>query len=244
MTRLIDVVPVGRLVRLDDGCTLGHITGDPEAVRGLRPEDLGWLASGTQPDEISALDLFPVLIAAQQDIPPGNGYTMHHHHELETITIVLEGSYVHETLGSRELVSAGDVAVVSTGRGTAHQETTQPGPSLRTIFLWVRSNAPGGTPRFTRRAYADRANRLVAVASGRGTPGALATCAALDVMTGRFDQGRDVRCDLDGARGYVIPTDGAIEIAGVRVGAGDRASVTGMLAARTLEATHIVVVAA
>lgn len=239
---MIEVVPRERLVRLDDGCTLGHLTGDPSDTEGLRREDLGWLASGIAPAAADPLDLFPVLVAAQQEIPPGVGYRMHAHHGLETVTIVLAGSYVHELGDDRAVVSAGDVAVVSTGRGAAHQETTRPGPALRTIFLWVRSNAPDGAPGFTRRTFADRANRLVTVVSGSGAPGALPACAALEVMTGRFDRGRELRCEL--ARGYVIPTDGSIDIAGTVVRAGERVRVTGELAARAVEPTEIVVVAA
>lgn len=238
---MTEVVPIDRLIRLDDGCTLGHLTGDPADTAGLRHEDLSWLASGIAPPEVDPLDLFPVLVAAQQEIPPGVGYQLHAHHGLETITIVLAGSYVHELGEDRTLVSAGDVAVVSTGRGAAHQETTQPGPPLRTIFMWVRSNAPDGTPGFARKTFADRANRLVTVVSGSGAPGALPVCAALEVMTGRFDRGRELRCAL--ARGYVVPTDGAIDIAGTVVRAGERARVVGELTARTLDPTEIVIVA-
>jgi redox-sensitive bicupin YhaK (pirin superfamily) len=238
---MIEVVPVERLIRLDDGCTLGQLTGDPTETRGLRHEDLGWLASGIAPAEGAPLDLFPVLVAAQQVIPPGVGYRMHAHHGLETVTIVLAGSYVHELGHDRAVVAAGEVAVVSTGRGAAHQETTRPGPPLRTIFLWVRSNAPDGHPGFACRRFADRANRLVTVVSGSGASGALPVCAALEVMTGRFDRGREIRCQL--ARGYVIPADGAIEIAGTVVQAGERARVYGELTARALAPTEVVVVA-
>ena len=188
------VIPTRELSCMDEGRTRGHVTGDLDATRGLWPDDIAWLASGFMaPGEVSYLDLAPILIVAEQQSPPGAGYAMHPHHGLETITLVLDGAYLHETdRGARSIVRAGDVAVVSTGAGMAHQETTLPGAPLRSIMLWARSNADG-EPAFANRAFAERTNRLVSVASGRGVSGALATRAAIDVLAGTFEAVRGSR---------------------------------------------------
>src|SRR5437868_93127 len=156
--RHVQIVPVRALSQMEDGHTRGHVTGDAEATRGLRSDDIAWLASGGMRGTTSHLDLGPVLIAAEQEIASGSGYPMHPHHGLETITIVLDGSYTHETgSGDHAIVSVGDVAVVSTGCGGSHQETAQPGTPLRSIMVWARSNAPRSAPRFSHRSFCDRA---------------------------------------------------------------------------------------
>jgi redox-sensitive bicupin YhaK (pirin superfamily) len=241
----VEIVPVDALSSIEQGQTRAQVTGDAEATRGLRPDDIEWLASGISPGPTRHLDMWPLLLAAEQEIPPGGGYAMHPHHELETVTIVLGGSYLHETEhGDRALVSAGDVAVVSTGRGGAHQETTQPGAPLRSIMMWARSNTPDGEPAFAHRAFPDRVNRLVTVVSGSGAAGALAINAGIEVLAGKLDRGATVACDLGRARGYVIPTDGAIEIEGAVARPGERALVKGEFELRAIEPTEVVVVAA
>ena len=230
---------------MEDGRTRGHITGDAEATRGLRCDDVAWLASGVASGKTSHLELGPVLIAAEQEIPPGSGYPMHPHHGLETITIVLDGSYVHETgSGEHAIVSVGDVAVVSTGCGGLHQETTRPGAPLRSIMVWARSNAPRSAPGFSHRSFCDRENRLVTVASGSGAAGALPVNANIEVLAGRFDRSAQCACDLGDARGYVIAGNGAIEINGVIAHPGERALITGDVEIRALEPTDLVLLAA
>ena len=228
---------------MDDGWTRAHVTSDFDTLRGLYPDDVAWLATGfEEPGERACLELGPVLIAAEHSIAPGSGFPAHPHRLIDTITICLAGSYRHETGdGNSIIVSAGDVAVVSCGRGVSHCETTQPGEQLKTIMFWVRSNAPDREPRVECARFAERRNRLVPVASGRGAPGALVSCSDVDVLTGTLDTGVIVEHDLGFAAGYLLAT-GAVEIDGAILEPGARLFVAGELSVLALEPADVVLV--
>ncbi len=239
----IEVIDVDSLSDMDGGWTRGHVTGDFDAMRGFPPDDIAWLASGfvsDRPRSTSYLDLSPVLIATMQEIEPGAGYPMHPHCGLDTITVMLSGSYLHEdTLGGREIIGPDAITVVSSGRGFEHQETALPGDKLRSVMFWVRSNRPDSAPRVATRTIPrhERTDRLVDIG--------LDVCADVDIVTGALTSGAEVTHELTG-RGYLISTRGAIDVNGVRAAAGERVLIggPGHIAIRAIDATEIVLLSA
>ncbi len=239
----ISVIDVDSLSDMDGGWTRGHVTGDFDAMRSFVPDDIAWLASGfvsDRPRSTSYLDLPPVLIATMQEIEPGAGYPMHPHRGIDTITVMLSGSYLHEdTLGGCELIGPDAVTVVSSGRGFEHQETAQPGDKLRSVMFWVRSNTPDAAPRVATRTIPrhERTDRLVGIG--------LDVSADLEIVTGVLTRGADVVHDLT-RRGYLISTAGAIDVNGVRAEAGERVLIggPGRIAIRAVDATEIVLLSA
>jgi quercetin 2,3-dioxygenase len=233
-----EIVAPTNLSVMDGGQTTGHVTGDLESLRGIEPDDIEWLASGfAQPGVVDYLDSSTILIAAEQRIAPGGGYPMHYHRGIETVTIVLAGAYRHETDGDADVARAGDVTVVTTGTGMSHAEATLDQP-LHSFMFWLRARP--SAPRVARKSFGQR-HGFVAVASGRGTPGAVATAADVEIYAATLVRSATAAHDLGDARGYLMTT-GAIEIAGHVAPAGSRMFVSGQLHVRALEATELALV--
>jgi redox-sensitive bicupin YhaK (pirin superfamily) len=84
---------------------------------------------------------------------PIQGFPMHPHRGIETVTYMLEGSVSHrDSLGNAGLIGEGDVQWMTSGRGILHEEMPRRGPA-GTIYgfqLWV--NLPAalkmGEPRY------------------------------------------------------------------------------------------------
>ena len=80
----------------------------------------------------------------------GKGFGAHPHDNMEIISIPLSGGLVHEdNLGNKKVVSAGEIQVMSTGKGVFHSEYNN-SPSLPAEFLqiWVFPNRLNVTPRY------------------------------------------------------------------------------------------------
>ena len=118
---------------------------------------------------------------------------------MEIITYVREGAITHEdSLGNRGRTEAGDVQVMSAGRGVRHAEFNREPQTTRLFQLWILPDARGGDPAWAARPFpkGDRAGRFVALASGRpGDEGAPARSAPTPRRTRPDAEGRRA-CDL------------------------------------------------
>jgi len=84
---------------------------------------------------------------------PIQGFPMHPHRGIETVTYMLDGAVHHrDSLGNAGLIGAGDVQWMTSGRGIMHEELPRRGPSgaIAGFQLWV--NLPAAlkmsTPRY------------------------------------------------------------------------------------------------
>ncbi len=71
---------------------------------------------------------------------PIQGFPMHPHRGIETVTYMLEGSVHHrDSLGNAGLIGEGDVQWMTSGRGILHEEMPRRGPSgaIYGFQLWV-----------------------------------------------------------------------------------------------------------
>src|SRR5262245_23567412 len=77
----VTVVTLTELAREDRGWTRGHAHVGFDDVPSGAP---------------GRLDFFPVKLVALQSIDAGKGYAMHPHADIESITLVLDGTMCHE----------------------------------------------------------------------------------------------------------------------------------------------------
>jgi redox-sensitive bicupin YhaK (pirin superfamily) len=84
---------------------------------------------------------------------PIQGFPMHPHRGIETVTYMLDGAVHHrDSLGNAGLIGAGDVQWMTSGRGIMHEELPRRGPTgvIAGFQLWV--NLPAAlkmsTPRY------------------------------------------------------------------------------------------------
>ena len=112
---------------------------------------------------------FGALLVVNDDIvEPNNGFGLHHHDNMEIITVVLEGTLTHEdTAGNRGTLRAGEVQVMSAGSGISHSEyNNTPDERLALLQLWIQTKERGITPQYAQKAFTFPENTLVPVASG------------------------------------------------------------------------------
>ncbi|MBS1659618.1 MAG: pirin family protein [Bacteroidetes bacterium] len=163
--------------------------------------DLGWLSSHQSfsfagyynPERIQ----FGVLRVLNDDVVAGGkGFGSHPHDNMEIISIPLEGSLVHEdNMGHRQVVSAGEIQVMSTGSGVFHSEyNNSPEAPAKFLQIWLFPNRLNVTPRYDQVKLdpAKEENALEQLISP--VKGGEGTWLYQDAWfyKGRFDEGRAV----------------------------------------------------
>ena len=143
-------------------------------AKSLDTADYGWLKARyhfrVTPEGNPANSPVGSLVVWNDDeIAPGRGFDLHGHMNMEIISYIRRGAVTHrDTIGSEGLTSAGDVQAMSAGTGIRHSEFNRGQEPLTLFQIWLRPRHAGGEPHWGSRRFpkADRANQLVALASG------------------------------------------------------------------------------
>jgi hypothetical protein len=172
-----------------------------------------------------------LVVWNDDEIAPGTGFGHHTHTDMEIVTYVRQGVVTHEdSAGNVGRTVAGDVQVMSAGSGIGHSEYNHGQDPLKLFQIWLRPSHRGGAPRWDSRRFpkADRAGRLIALASGDPTDGeALQIRADARVMGATLLAGTSVTYALDRFRhAYLAPARGVILLNGQRIAAGDGIAAT------------------
>ena len=216
------------------------------AFQTLGGADHGWLkarhhfAFGGYSDP-ARLGWGALRVWNDDEIAPNSGFPPHRHADMEIITYVREGAITHEdSLGNRGRTEAGDVQVMSAGRGVRHAEFNRELKTTRLFQLWILPDARGGDPTWAARPFpkGDRAGRFVALASGRpGDEGALPIRADARVLGLTLTAGEHAIYEADPARhAYLVAAKGEVEVNGLKLAPRDGAAATGE---RTLTVTAL-----
>ena len=102
-------------------------------------------------------------------IAPQSGFPTHSHQDMEIITYVRTGAITHrDSLGNEGRTEAGDVQVMSAGRGVAHSEFNLEGEETTIFQIWIIPTHRGGEPDWGARKFpkGDRAGSFIPLASG------------------------------------------------------------------------------
>lgn len=144
--------------------------------------DLGWLSSRftysfadyRNPKRMG----FGVLRVVNDDIVlPESGFPLHHHEQMEIVTVMLGGVLTHEdSMGNKRELKAGEVQVMTAGTGVNHSEwnhgTDEP---VRLLQIWVYPKAHALVPRYDQKQFdeKDLQNIFHTLVSGVKKEGAL-----------------------------------------------------------------------
>ena len=198
--------------------------------------DYGWLKARhhfvvSAKGNLAHAPLGALVVWNDDEIAPGTGFGRHGHADMEIVTYVRQGVVTHEdSAGNVGHIVAGDVQVMSAGKGISHSEHNYGEDSLKLFQIWLLPRRPGGTPRWDSRSFpkTDRAGRLIALASGdpKDTE-ALQIRADARVMGATLLAGTTVKHALDRFRhAYLAPAQGVILVNGQRIAAGDGIAAT------------------
>lgn len=176
---------------------------------------------------------FGVLRVLNDDrVEGGKGFGSHPHDNMEIISIPLEGSLAHEdNLGHKEVVSAGEIQVMSAGRGVFHSEyNNNPDQAAKFLQIWVFPNKLNVTPRYdqVRLDPSKGHNALQKLISP--TPSDEGSWIYQDAWfhMGTFDAGRKIKYDIKKAGNgvYLFVIDGAFLYNGQRLETRDGLGIT------------------
>ena len=176
--------------------------------------------------------LGPLLVWNDDTIQPGTGFDPHGHRDMEIITYVRRGAISHrDHLGNEGRTVAGDVQVMSAGKGIRHAEYNLEDEATQIFQIWIEPDEARLEPRWATRRFpkAERAAALVALASGRaGDDGALPIRQDAAVLGAALTPGQSVTHAIGkGRRAYLVPSRGRIEVNGVLANARDGIAMTG-----------------
>lgn len=168
----------------------------------------------------------PLRVWNDDEIAAQSGFPMHGHRDMEIITYVTKGAISHEdSLGNKGRTPAGDVQVMSAGTGIMHSEFNAEDEMTHLFQIWIEPRQAKLKPRWDQAQFpkADRANRLVPLASGedavlKASPGTLLIHQDATLYGALVEKGASVTYEQKPDRmGYLVVAEGSVDIDGVEI---------------------------
>ncbi|MCE1246298.1 MAG: pirin family protein [Firmicutes bacterium] len=196
--------------------------------------DYGWLktfwlfsfSDYYDPDNIQ----FGALRVFNDDIvEPGTGFPTHPHHEMEIITVVLDGEMTHkDSMGNTAVIKAGDVQRMSAGTGLTHSEFNLSDKPVHFYQIWIFPDTKGLKPSYDQKTFepVQWKNKLLPIASGRGIPDTVTFFTDAAIFRSDLDEGLAISHNADSSRRiFIYLTSGELEVNGILLKSGDQARI-------------------
>ncbi|MDP4574988.1 pirin family protein [Qipengyuania sp. G39] len=165
-------------------------------------------------------------------IAPKSGFPTHPHNDMEIITYVRTGAITHrDSMGNEGRTEAGDVQVMSAGRGVAHSEFNLEDEETTLFQIWIIPEERGGDPDWGARQFPkdDRAGQFVPLASGvANDDDALPIRTDARVLGATVKAGESVtyRPRTADRHLYLVPATGSIRVGDIEAQARDGIAIT------------------
>ncbi|KND61042.1 Pirin-related protein [Candidatus Burkholderia verschuerenii] len=175
--------------------------------------------------------LGPLYIWNDDTFAPHSGFGMHAHENVEIVTIVRSGVIAHEdSVGNQARIAAGDIQVMSAGKGVLHAERNEEDHAAQLFQIWLTPRSRNVEPRWAMRLIT-MTERFVVLASGDVTDvehGALEIDADARVMGAMLHAGQtEVHPIAEEAMAYLVTTTGRIRVNDVDLAPRDGAAIIG-----------------
>lgn len=179
-----------------------------------------------------------------------SGFPTHGHSDMEIITYVRTGAITHrDSMGNEGRTEAGDVQVMSAGRGVQHSEFNLEEQETTLFQIWIIPDSRGGEPSWGARQFPkDTRNGAFAVlASGAANDAdALPIRADARVLGATILAGTSITYTPRSADRhlYLVPATGKIRIDNVEANARDGVAITALesVTITALEDSEVVLV--
>lgn len=163
-------------------------------------------------------------------IQPGGRFDFHPHRDMEIVSYVVDGELEHEDrLGNRHVNRAGEVQVMSAGKGIVHAESNPSATDpMRLVQIWLLPRHKNNTPRWEQRPYTreQRHNRLFPVVSAGDVDGTLAIDQDATIYVSSLDAGKELaHVAKPGRHAYLFVIGGEVDLNGRQLNGGDQARI-------------------
>ncbi len=182
-------------------------------------------------------------------VQPGSGFPPHGHRDMEIVSYVLAGRLDHQDdRGNLGKIEAGELQVMSAGRGIAHTEVNRSASdSVHFLQIWILPRHRGLDPRWEQRAVPAAAmqGRLLPVVSGTADGDTLRIDQDATIYLARLAARSSVAHPVvAGRRVYVFVIEGETRVGTDRLARGDQARIVGIerVAIEALAPTHLMLI--
>lgn len=163
-------------------------------------------------------------------VQPGHGFPLHPHRDMEILTLILDGALEHrDSLGSREIIRAGEVQRITAGTGIRHSETNPSSEeAVHLLQIWILPEKTGLEPGYEVMRFVGREkNRLWAIASRDGGEGAAKIHQDVVLFTATLeDEATLEHTFAAGRHGWLQVLAGTLLLNGLALQAGDGAKIS------------------
>ena len=163
-------------------------------------------------------------------IAPKTGFPPHAHRDMEIVTYVRTGAITHQdSMGNKGRTAAGDVQVMSAGRGVVHSEYNLEDEQTTLFQIWIETDKPAAEPAWGAMPFPkeERDGSFQLLASGDPGDGALTINADARILGATVKAGNNIRLAADPARHLYLVPSGKVRVNGVEAGPRDGVAVTG-----------------
>jgi redox-sensitive bicupin YhaK (pirin superfamily) len=179
----------------------------------------------------------------------GAEWPLHPHQDIESLTYVVEGDFLHaDSLGNNGRLEPGAAQVMTfSHRGDQHSEKNGSADKpLRFIQFWILPSTRGLETRLQQRQYTieDRTDRWLQIMGPAGTEGLDLAQDARALVAHLTDQGELHQKFEPGRGGYLHVIEGRLDLNGDQLATGEAAKVTGVaeLTLRTDIAAELILI--
>ncbi len=160
-------------------------------------------------------------------IEPGMGFGMHHHDNMEIVTIVLKGSLEHkDSMKNKGVVQSGEVQRMSAGTGVLHSEyNASAKEKLELLQVWVEPAVANIKPEYEQAKYALAKGQFVEVV---GTAqNALKIHQDCRFLLGKFGKGDAMEMKIPLQKGlFLFMIEGSLKLGDVALQKRDSAEIS------------------
>ncbi len=153
-------------------------------------------------------------------VAPGRGFDLHPHQDMEIVTIPLSGALRHtDNMGNEEIISTGEVQVMSAGSGIFHSEFNASKTNDLSLFqIWIFTNKKGLKPRYDQKKFdeTERAGKWQLLVSPKGQSNSLSInqSAYISMIEFSEENNTDYQLKEQGNGVYFMLIEGEAEISG------------------------------
>lgn len=177
---------------------------------------------------------FGVLRVLNDDhIAPNTGFPTHPHDNMEIITIPLKGAVYHEdNMGHSGEVHAGEIQVMSAGKGVMHSEYNKGDVELNLFQIWLFPSTRNVEPRYDQMKIDERSlsNNFIQLVSPDKEDEGVWIHQNAWISKGQVDKEREINYQLKSDENgvYIMVIDGEVEIEGEIIRRRDAIGITGI----------------
>ncbi|WP_462382717.1 pirin family protein [Pseudomonas sp. Marseille-QA0892] len=169
-----------------------------------------------------------LLVINDDTVDPSRGFGEHPHRDMEIFSYVLQGELAHQdSMGNGSVIRQGDVQLMSAGRGVSHSEFNHSDVSpVHFLQIWIVPNVRHAAPRYQQVHFSEeqKRGRLQLIISPDGEDGSLQVRQDARVYAGLIHGDERAALAIPGDRHvYVHVAQGAVELNGISMNAGDGA---------------------